>query len=103
MFSLVWFNPLRTLCHKDVPATRSAKRSAVLKGLINNSLRGRGDLVVRSTDYGVSGSKPDFHRKSALYMGLVSVKSDTAGQTSSRCCDSEAFRGSASSDVVLVI
>ncbi|GBM84881.1 hypothetical protein AVEN_130537-1 [Araneus ventricosus] len=65
---------------------------------------GRGGLVVRSRprDRRVAGSKPDF-TKNPPCMGPAASQIIRSVQTSSRWCGAEAWRGGASSGVVLVI
>ncbi|GBN16142.1 hypothetical protein AVEN_22442-1 [Araneus ventricosus] len=66
--------------------------------------RGQGGLVVRSRFWGrrVPGSRPD-STEDPPCMGPVVRQIIRSGQTSSRWCSVEVWRGGASSGVVLVI
>ncbi|GBO19437.1 hypothetical protein AVEN_179272-1 [Araneus ventricosus] len=66
--------------------------------------RGRGGLVVRSRPWGrrVAGSKPDSIEDPSC-IGPVACQIIRRGQTTSRWCGAEAWRGGDSSGVILLI
>ncbi|GBN43019.1 hypothetical protein AVEN_21262-1 [Araneus ventricosus] len=79
-----------------------AEKQCVIK-VFRDYIRCRGGLVVRSQprDQRVAGSKPD-SPEAPPYMGPAARQIIRNGQTLSRWCGAEAWRGGASPGVVLV-
>ncbi|GBM74210.1 hypothetical protein AVEN_203410-1 [Araneus ventricosus] len=57
--------------------------------------QGRGGLVEKVSSSGPEGFRFETrcHGRSAVYVGLMHVKSDVMGQASSRLCGAEVWRG----------